>query len=281
MTRQFRYAPRSYFLLTFSITFALWIGGAFASYQVGRGGLYLALMLPGLMTPFLVSLVMMAASRQPGMFREFLSRLVDVRRIRWSTWPVFFLLMPAVVVTSIGVSLLFGGSTAQFSFEDGFSFSPAAISALSVLLLAAAFEELGWRGYAFDSLRARYTFLTAAIAFGALWSLWHLPLLFVNGSYQHEIFTQNPWFAVNFFVSIVPMGIIISWVCEKNNKSVVAAILFHFLINMSQEALAMTQATKCIETGVLAIATLALILWDKGLFLSQTTRMAKGVRYAH
>ena len=238
-------------------------------------------MLPGLLTPFLVSLVMMAASRQPGMFREFASRLVDLRRIRWATWPIFFLLMPAVVVTSIGISLLFGGSTAQFSFEDGFSFSPAVVSALSVLLLAATFEELGWRGYAFDSLRARYTFLSAALAFGVLWSLWHLPLLFVNGSYQHDILTQSPWFAVNFFVSIVPMGIIISWICEKNNKSILAAIVFHFLINMSQEALAMTQTTKCIETGVLAVVALALVLRDKGFFLSRTDRMPQRVRHAH
>lgn len=280
MTRQFRYAPRTYFLLTFAVTFVLWFGGAWASFQQGREGLYLGLMLPGLLTPFLVSLVMMAASRQPGMFREFLSRLIDLKRIRWSTWPIFFLLMPAVVVTSIGISLLFGGSPAQFSFEDGFSFSPAVVSALSVLLVAATFEELGWRGYAFDSLRARYTFLAAATVFGVLWSLWHLPLLFVNGSYQHEILTQNPWFAVNFFVSIVPMGIIISWVCEKNNKSVLAAIVFHFLINMSQEALAMTQTTKCIETGVLIAVALALVLRDKGFFLSRTDRMPEQVRYA-
>ena len=32
-----------------------------------------------------------------------------------------------------------------------------------------------------------------------------------------------------------------------------AAILFHFVINISQETLAMTQTTKCIETGVLAL----------------------------
>ena len=55
------------------------------------------------------------------------------------------------------------------------------------------------------------------------------------------------------------MGIIISWICVNNNKSIIAAILFHFIINISQETLSMTQATKCIETGVLALIVLGLI----------------------
>ena len=55
----------------------------------------------------------------------------------------------------------------------------------------------------------------------------------------------------------------------KNNKSIFAAILFHFIINISQETLSMTQATKCIETGVLALVALGLILADKQLFLSR------------
>ena len=280
MADRFHYAPRRYFALTFLITFGLWFAGANVTHTEGREGLYLALMLPGLMTPFLVSLAMMAASRQPGMLCEFLSRLVDLRRIRWSTWPVFFLLMPLVVIASIAVSLPFGGSPAQFQLADGFSFSPAVLSALSVLLLAAAFEELGWRGYAFDSLRARYSFMIAALVFSLLWSAWHVPLIFVKGSYQYEIMALNPWFAVNFFVSIIPMGIIISWACEKNNKSVLAAILFHFLINMSQEALAMTQVTKCIETGVLFAVALGLILWDRGFFFSRPTGLPLQLRHA-
>ena len=36
---------------------------------------------------------------------------------------------------------------------------------LLLLLLAAGFEELGWRGYAFDSLRSRYSYLKAAVVF--------------------------------------------------------------------------------------------------------------------
>ena len=140
---------------------------------------------------------------------------------------------------------------------------------LLILMLAAGFEELGWRGYAFDSLQSKYNFFTASIIFSVLWSLWHFPLIFVNNSYQYEIFNENIWFAVNFFVSIISMGVIISWFCIKNGKSVIAAILFHFIVNMSQEMLEITQITKCIETVVLIVVAAAIIAIDKEMFFSK------------
>ena len=102
-----------------------------------------------------------------------------------------------------------------------------------------------------------------------LWSLWHFPLIFVNNSYQYELVNENLWFAVNFFVSIIPMGIIISWICVKNQKSVIAAILFHFIINISQEFLQMTQVTKCIQAVLLLAVAAAIVVLDKEMFFSR------------
>jgi membrane protease YdiL (CAAX protease family) len=148
-------------------------------------------------------------------------------------------------------------------------FSTGFVPVLLLLLLAATFEELGWRGYAFDSLEKRYTYFTASIIFSILWSLWHVPLSFVQDSYQYEIFQENIWYGLNFYVSIIPLGVIISWVCLKNQKSILAAILFHFIINMSQEALAITQQTKAIETVVLTVVAVLIVIIDRELFFSK------------
>jgi len=104
--------------------------------------------------------------------------------------------------------------------------------------------------------------------FSLLWSLWHFPLIFVKDSYQYEIFQNNIWFGVNFFISIIPMGLLISWICAKNGKSILAAILFHLIINLSQEMLNISQTTKCIQTVVLTIIAMGVIVWDKELFFS-------------
>jgi len=265
----FQYKPLRYFSVTFLATFALYFVGAYLSYQEGGSGSYMWFLLLGLMTPFLVSLVMLFASKNSVMKKDFFNRLVNPTLIQPKMLPVFIFLMPLAVLASIVLSLPLGGSMDQFQWAEGFSFSTGFVPVLLLLLLAATFEELGWRGYAFDSLQSRYTYFTASIIFSVLWSLWHFPLIFVKDSYQYEVLQENIWYAVNFFVSIVPMGVIISWACIKNGKSVLAAILFHFVINISQEMLNITQMTKSIETGVLTVVAVAIIIVDRKMFFSR------------
>ncbi len=269
MNNSYKFKAGRYYGFTFLITCLFWLAGAAVSQQ-SRGGLYMVLMLPGLLTPFAVSLIMTFASGDAGLKKDFLNRLVNLKRIRLKILPVFLLIMPVSVLISISLSVAFGGSPDQFLPAEGFSFSTGVVPVLAVLLLAAAFEELGWRGYAYDSLLQKFSVFKATLIFSFLWSLWHLPLLLVRGSYQFEILEQNVFYALNFFVGILPMGFIISWICLKNRKSVASAVLFHFIINMSQEALSMTQDTKCIQTGVLMLFALLIVIYDRSLFFSRS-----------
>jgi membrane protease YdiL (CAAX protease family) len=268
MISNYKYKPLLFFSMTFLATYALWFAGAYVSFQ-DESGLYMLLMLPGMMAPFLISLVMILTSKNSDLIKDFVNRVLNLRLIQPKMLPAFVFIMPLAVVASIFLSLLFGGSISQFQFGEGFSFSTGFVPVLLLLVLAASFEELGWRGYAFDSLQSRYNYFTASIIFSILWSLWHFPLIFVKNSYQYEIFHENIWFGVNFFVAIIPMGVIISWFCIKNRKSVIAAILFHFIVNMSQEMLEITQITKCIETVVLTVFVVAIIAIDKEMFFSK------------
>src|SRR5690606_12316352 len=47
-------------------------------------------------------------------------------------------------------------------------------AALAAFLLAAAAEELGWMGYAYAPLEARWGALGASLALGAFWAAWHV-----------------------------------------------------------------------------------------------------------
>lgn len=270
MISDYRYKPKTYFAATFIVTYILWFAGAYVSFQDEKESLYMLLMLPGLMTPFLISLIMIFSSKNSNLKKDFINRLTNLRLINPNMLPVFFLLMPLSVILSIFLSLPFGGSVSQFQPAEGFSFSSGFVPVLILLLLAACFEELGWRGYAFDSLQNRHTYFMASIIFSILWSLWHFPLIFVNNSYQYEIFHENIWYGVNFFVSIIPMGVIISWICIKNGKSIPAAILFHFIVNLSQEILNVSQITKCIETLVLTAVVIIIVVLDKEMFIRKT-----------
>ncbi|AKB79620.1 hypothetical protein MSHOH_3137 [Methanosarcina horonobensis HB-1 = JCM 15518] len=268
MIPNYRYKPGIYFTATFIITYALWFPAAYLSFH-DNSGVYILLAFLGMMVPFLVSFFMIFTSKNSDLKKDFINRLINLRLIRPKLLLAFFLIMPLTVLVSIFLSLPFGGSTSQFQFAENYSFSSGFVPAFLTLIMASTFEELGWRGYGFESLQSRHTFFTASIVFGILWSLWHFPLIFVNNMYQYEIFHENIRYAVNFFVSIIPMGVIISWLYIKNGKSVLAVILIHIVINFSQEALQMTQFAKCIETVVVTVVAAIIFISDKEMFFSK------------
>ncbi len=274
----FSYRPNAFFISVLLSTTFFWSIGAVISFTDKWADFFMLPMLFGLMMPAIVAIRFIW--RQPGekMKSDFLNRIFNVRLIK----PIYFvgalLLMPLSVLISIVLSIFFGGSTDQFVVSEAFSFNSGFIPVLLLLFLAAIFEELGWRGYGFESLERGRSFLSASIIFGIIWSLWHLPLLVVNNSYQFEIFQQSPWFAANFFVGTALMGIIVSWVCHINNRSILATILFHFAINLSQEMLSMTQETKCIQTLVLAVFTLVIVATQKELFFGVKTKHQEAVQ---
>jgi len=264
------YKPTRYYTWTYLITFTLLLLGAYVS-RVNSNGLFLAFIVPATMTPFVVSLVMILRSKDHSLRTDFGRRIVNLRLIDPRMLPIVLLAGPLLAVVSILISLPLGGSISQFRFSDGFSSAGVMIPGLAMLFIIATLEELGWRGYAFNSLQSRTnTFFKASLLFGVLWALWHLPLVLVKDTYQYQITQENIWFAVNFFISVVPLGIFASWIWVKNRKSILAVVVFHFLVNVSQEAFSATQTTKCIETVVLIAITAVIILLDKKLFFDKT-----------
>jgi membrane protease YdiL (CAAX protease family) len=233
-------------------------------------------MLPGLVAPFVIAFLMILSSKNNELKKEFKNRLFNLRLISLSSLQPILLIMPFAVITSILISIFFGQSIDQLQLADKFSFSAGFMPVLLVLFLAASFEELGWRSYALDSLNVKHNYFTATLIFAMLWALWHFPLFFIKNYYHNELININIFFAFNFMISIIPMAFIISWICKKNGGSITAAVLFHFIINISQEALMITQITKCIETVVLIIIAAVIVSQNKTLFFDKTLTLQNG-----
>ncbi|WP_256253107.1 CPBP family intramembrane glutamic endopeptidase [Paenibacillus sp. UNC496MF] len=45
-------------------------------------------------------------------------------------------------------------------------------------------EEPGWRGYALPKLQEKYRILGASLILGVLWTMWHLPFFFIQGTFN-------------------------------------------------------------------------------------------------
>ncbi len=263
------YKPQKFFTITYLVTYISWFISAFLSYQPWGQSVFFVFMLPGLVAPFCVALLLIRTSGSTELWQKFKSRLFDFRLIN----PVIFfpslLITPAAILIAAFISIFLGGDPAQLQFAEDFSFTIGIVPTLIVLILAATFEELGWRSYAMDSLHARFDYFTASLIFGLLWSGWHIPMFFIRGTYQNEIILENFWYGMNFLISILPLAFIISWICKSNRGSITAAVILHFFINLSQESLQITQVTKCIETGIFVIFATIIVLMNKSLYFDK------------
>lgn len=269
------YKPVRYFVITLLTTFIFEIIALFISYQLDGDNMFVSFLIPGMMAPAIIAIWMIRLSGSREMWNTFVNRLCNLRLIKPGSFlPTLFIIPMALVISAL-ISIAFGGDPSQLQFAEGFSFSVGMVPSLLVLILAAIFEEVGWRGYAMESLQKNKNYFYTTMIFAGLWAVWHLPLFFIQGTYQNEIANQNLFYAFNFFVSIIPIAFIINWVWELNSRSILAVILFHFFINLAQEALNITQATKCIETVVISVIAIILVVLNKSMFFDRTYKMNK------
>jgi len=260
-----RYKPLSYFALVFVLTWVPWSFAAYYSYQP-RVNLYSNLFaLLGLLGPFFAALIMIWNPGDQDLKNDFKVRLVSLKLIRPGYVPVILLLSPFALFLSTWLSVGAGRSADQFHLSGGFA------NMLPIILLAPTFEELGWRGYGMDSLRAKFGMMRATLWFSVLWAMWHLPLFFIDHSYQHGLWNSSSIYVANFFVATIPVAILMNWVYYKNNRSIVAGILFHMALDATAEAFRTEQFTKCIWTGVLLLISSVVIAGNRPFFFEKSS----------
>jgi membrane protease YdiL (CAAX protease family) len=188
--------------------------------------------------------------------------VIDVQRIHLRWYAVIFLAVP--VLTGLGalVDLLLGGRGAFL--EGAAHFLETPLSLLPTMLFLLVFgplpEELAWRGYALDELQKRHSALASSLIIGTVWTVWHLPLFFISGSYQQSLGLGSSQFWL-YNAAMIPESIIITWIFNNNRRSTLSAILFHFMINFTGEMFALTLRAELftiISWYLLAVAVIAL-----------------------
>lgn len=98
-------------------------------------------------------------------------------------------------------------------------------------------EEIGWRGFLYPQLKARFGRRKGWLLGGVIWGAWHWPLIWLIG-YEYGAAAGNPVGYVGFpvvgmllFCFITPgWGILHDWLYERSG-SIWAPALFHGAIN--------------------------------------------------
>ncbi|MBR6390181.1 MAG: CPBP family intramembrane metalloprotease [Lachnospiraceae bacterium] len=265
----YRYRPVLYFAMAYLFTWIFWVPAIFLPEDIS-----VVLMLLGLISPAVVSTVFIMTSGSEALKADLKAKIFGFYKVKWLNVLLSVIVFALIVVCSILLSLAFGQSADQFAFTSDFNFTGVGIAgALFTIIIASVLEEIGWKGYCEDSIGNYMNWFWESVIFGAIWSFWHFPLIFIQGTYQAGLMV-NPLFVINFFVSAIPMGFIITWVYLASDRSILACIVFHLFVNFMQEKIAMTPETKCVETIVVFIAT-AIIVWVKRDMFFETRHIGR------
>ena len=150
--------------------------------------------------------------------------------VRWRVgWPWYVLVISSDRRSSRRPSP--GRTRCSVVRAAGFPAATNGLASLAVFLVVLTLtdgvgEELAWRGFALPRLVQRYSALVASVVLGVLWGLWHLPLLFTEGT---ALFGQPIWLLL---ADIVAKSILFTWVFLLTRGSVLIAALLHATTNL-------------------------------------------------
>ena len=245
-----RSAPLTFFVLLCAITIPFYWLDAVVDAPLPAVGLPVSVLMTWC-PAFAAAILVYRESGGAGV-KRLLRRAFDVRRIPDRRWllPAFFL-MPLVtllqfwLMTALGIALP----------PADWGVIAFAAALFPLLFLLGVGEELGWMGYAFAPLRARWQALGAALILGVAWALWHL----IPYSMEHP-----PLWVVGQCAATVALRVIIVWIYANSGESLLAAIVCHATVNIGNIAFPdynLELAPLFAFIIQLVIAVLVVVLW--------------------
>jgi membrane protease YdiL (CAAX protease family) len=272
--------PWNFFGLTFLLTWACWIpAGLLPTEQYGV--LSKILLYAGGIMPTLATLLLLYLYSNHQERRDYWQRLIDLKRIDKVWYAVILLTVPFLTIIGVVFDLVLGGTGAEPEAASNIILNPLSLItfAIFMLLFGPLPEEMAWRGYALDGLQARWNALSASLILGAAWTLWHLPLFLIEGSYQHGlgVGTQQFWL---YMLDKLPQSIVMTWIYNNNKRSTASAVLFHFMVNFVGELFDLSRRAETIYIASWWImALLVITIWKPQRFVLLKSR-TQGVRKA-
>jgi membrane protease YdiL (CAAX protease family) len=263
----------TFLLLTFALSAVVWAPIIAAGALDVGGGLYVAL---GMWCPAVAALAtrrLFQRTRggfgwQPGSPRYLLLGYatplvlsVLVYGFAWATGLGRF--APAEMAARLGDTLGLGGD-----LDAGFVlvwFVATGTLLVPLGMLTALGEELGWRGFLVPALSQSTGFRSAALISGAVWAVWHSPVL-LFADYNAG---TPPWYGLaTFSAMVVAASVLYAWL-RLRSGSVWPAVLLHashnaFVQNFFDPLTATTGPTPYVTTEFglgLALAWLAVAAW--------------------
>jgi membrane protease YdiL (CAAX protease family) len=249
-----RYPLLSFYLLSFAITWIIWLPAA-----AGTAGLlpfHVPLAVDGaayfLGPPLAAGVALYAAEGWDG-GHALLSRLRDWRI--GAGWYAFGLLWrPAVAAAALALMAALGAQPPPLHGPWHLVIPLYLLTALANIVFYIG-EEIGWRGYALPRLQARHGPLVAGALIGLMAGLWHLPAFFIAGHPQYG----TP--IAPFMIWMVALSIVFTWLYNRTGGSLLPVALLHGAINSAD--VVFPGVPLLLEVGVTLLTAITLAIVDR------------------
>ena len=207
---------RKYLLITFFITYVFWGLTAILStlnlyihptYSIGIVFYIIAVCAPA------ISVYIVFQKRE------------DTRGIRYFLKNSFSIKRPVAEVSLI-IIFTFTYYVVPFIFNEVSIFGNwlQVIIFTPLMFVFGGFEEIGWRGFLQPKLEAKFGFFIATLINSGIWMIWHLPLNFIQGTYQYSngyFWSAVSWVGLAFSLATI----------RRIGGGVFACIFMHALFN--------------------------------------------------
>jgi membrane protease YdiL (CAAX protease family) len=252
----------SFFILTYVISWVLWLPAA-----IGLGGSAGSVaVFAGVFGPAIAALTIVHLNG--GSAKAFLRNLGLRRRPIWYIGVIALTALP--VIANMGLFAVTGGELDMSLLGERLA---AYLPLLVVWSFLAIGEEYGWRGFALPRLQASMSPVRASFLLGALWAVWHLPLLAAADEPSHGL---DPWPLVG--VSLLTVAAIIGYTffytyVYNRTRSIGLAIILHgsltawnsgFLLDADEQVGATYAHMQAVVTGAVVLGALLLVLATRG-----------------
>jgi membrane protease YdiL (CAAX protease family) len=243
-----------FYLIAFGYSWGLWLVGILLPDGVVDASLLVSI---GGFGAVVAALAHFIWAYDKGQRREYIARLVAVRRAPAAIWLAALLAPLAAAFLAITAYSLLSAQPLRLSFDPEFVRAGWTYP-IFLLFFGPLPEEMAWRGIALDTLLLKGRF-RAQVIVAALWALWHVPLFLIRGSYQNSLglFTQEFFL---FFIDVLLISVITGWIYIRSRRSILPAVLLHYAVNLTGEMFTWSLSARIVKTALYGAFVLALVI---------------------
>jgi len=257
----------SFFLLAYGISWILTIPAILAEWGYLPAPLFNIFFIIKAFGPAVAAFVTLRITEGKAGVSGLRARIFN-GRVGWQWYLVVLLGIPLVMLLGI---LVLPGVLASYQGVSPVFFGVNYLITFVIILIGGGplGEEPGWRGYALPHMQARYGALRANLLLGVLWTFWHLPdfLTSAQGGGPDAGFATFYTRLPIFFVMVMALTFVFSWVFNHTRGSVLIALLLHATFNTFGTALQplfpapiMTSTDLPLLVGVVVLAVVILVV---------------------